>query len=127
MSDRGGSPQIYRQGLDSGGHAERVTFGSSYAISPDISPDGRYLTFVSRAEGRFRIAMMDLGSGQTTLVTTTDKDECPSFAPNGRFLVYATEENGRGVLGTASTDGRLATRLSGKGDIREPSWGPVIY
>lgn len=126
VSDRGGAPQIYRQGLETGSRAERVTFGSSYAISPDISPDGRYLTFVSRAEGRFRIAMMELATGHTTLVTTTDKDESPSFAPNGRFLVYATEENGRGVLGTASTDGRLATRLTGKGDIREPSWGPVI-
>ena len=38
-SDCGGTPQIYRQPV-AGGAAERVTFGSSYAISPDISPDG---------------------------------------------------------------------------------------
>lgn len=55
---------------------------------------------------------MDLTTGQNTLVTTTDRDESPSFAPNGRFLVYATEVNGRGVLGTASVDGRLSTRLT---------------
>ena len=63
---------------------------------------------------------------QNTLVTTTDRDESPSFAPNGRFLVYATEVNGRGVLGTASVDGRLSTRLTGLGDIREPCWGPIL-
>lgn len=59
-------------------------------------------------------------------MTTTDRDESPSFAPNGRFLVYATEVNGRGVLGTASVDGRLSTRLTGLGDIREPCWGPIL-
>lgn len=124
-SDRGGAPQIYRQPL-SGGPAERVTFGSSYAISPAISSDGRYLSYISRIDGRFRTAVMDLTTGQNTLVTTTDRDESPSFAPNGRFLVYATEVNGRGVLGTASVDGRLSTRLTGQGDIREPCWGPIL-
>ena len=125
-SDRGGSPQIYRQKLTPGAAAERVTFGSSYAISPDISPDGKYLTYISRIDGRFRTAVMDLATGQSTLVTATDRDESPSFAPNGRFVVYATEENGRGVLGTASADGRLSTRLLGEGDIREPSWSPIL-
>lgn len=124
-SDRGGAPQIYRQPV-SGGQAQRITFGSSYAISPDISPDGQRLAYVSRLEGRFRVAVMDLATGHDMLVTVTNKDESPSFAPNGRFLVYATEEGGRGVLGTASADGRLATRLTGEGDIREPSWGPII-
>lgn len=47
-SDRGGAPQIYRQPL-AGGPAERVTFGSSYAISPTVSRDGRYLSYISRA------------------------------------------------------------------------------
>lgn len=125
-SDRGSAPQIYRQLLDGSAPAERVTFGSSYAISPSISPDGNTLAYISRINGRFRTAVMDLSTGQTTLVSTTDRDESPSFAPNGRFLVYATEERGRGVLGTASTDGRLMTRLTGKGDIREPSWGPIL-
>jgi TolB protein len=123
-SDRGGSPQIYRKPVE-GGAAQRVTFGSNYAISPDISPDGKLLAFISRTSG-FRAAVMDLTSGQTTLVTHTQFDESPSFAPNGHFLVYATKEGGRGVLGTASADGRLATRLTGKGSIREPSWGPII-
>ncbi len=125
-SDRGGAPQIYRQLLDGSAPAERVTFGSSYAISPSISPDGNTLAYISRINGKFRTAVMDLTTGQSTLVSTTDRDESPSFAPNGRFLVYATEERGRGVLGTASIDGRLMTRLTGKGDIREPCWGPIL-
>lgn len=124
-SDRGGTPQIYRQRV-SGGAAERITFGSNYAISPSVSPDGTHLAYVSRIENRFRLAVMDMTTAQDLLVTNTERDESPAFSPNGRFLVYATEENGRGVLGTCSADARLTTRLTGEGDIREPAWGPVL-
>lgn len=124
-SDRGGTPQIYRQPV-AGGPAERVTFGSNYAISPDVSPDGARMAYISRIDSSFRVAVMDLATGQDLLVTNTDRDESPSFAPNGRFIVYATEVGGRGVLGTCSADARLTTRLSGEGDIREPAWGPIL-
>lgn len=124
-SDRGGTPQIYRQSV-TGGEAVRITFGSNYAISPDISADGKKLAYISRYEGRFRVAVLDVESGQSLLVTGTQRDESPSFAPNGRFLVYATDEKGRGVLGTCSADARLTTRLTGEGDIREPAWGPIL-
>ncbi|MEG0820620.1 MAG: Tol-Pal system beta propeller repeat protein TolB [Burkholderiaceae bacterium] len=125
-SDRGGNPQIYRQPLE-GGAAQRVTFGSEYAISPDISRDGKQLAFIARRGGRFQAMVMDLASGQETPVTDTAKDESPSFAPNGKLLLYATEVGGRGVLGTVSADGRVRTRLTGpSGDIREPTWGPHV-
>ena len=124
-SDRGGTPQIYRQRV-AGGAAERVTFGSNYAISPAVNNDGSRLAYISRIENKFRVAVMDLATGQDLLVTNTERDESPSFAPNGRFLVYATEENGRGVLGTCSADARLSTRLTGEGNIREPAWGPIL-
>lgn len=124
-SDRGGTPQIYRQPV-AGGNAERVTFGSNYAISPDISPDGARMAYISRIDSSFRVAVMDLATGQDLLVTNTERDESPSFAPNGRFIVYATEVSGRGILGTCSADARLSTRLSGEGNIREPAWGPIL-
>ena len=50
----------------------------------------------------------------------------PSFAPNGETLIYATVEQGRGVLATVSADGRIRQRLSaGSGDVREPAWSPL--
>lgn len=125
-SDRGGLPQIYRQALDSK-KAERVTWGVDYAISPAISPKGDKIAFISRIKGAFRVTTMDLTSGEVLVLTDTDRDESPTFAPNGQILVYATEVKGKGVLATVSLDGRVRTRLSGKqGDIREPSWGPLL-
>ncbi|WP_205629952.1 Tol-Pal system beta propeller repeat protein TolB [Dechloromonas denitrificans] len=123
-SDRGGSPQIYQVGA-SGGEARRVTFEGSYNVSPRPSPDGKSLAFISRREGRFQLATMDLASRQVQVLTDSNKDESPSFAPNSRMILIATEVGGRGVLSAVSSDGRIKQRLSvAAGDVREPAWGP---
>jgi TolB protein len=124
VSDRGGSPQIYRMPT-SGGQAERVTFSGSYNISPTISPDGRWLAYVSRVNGAFKLQAMELSSGNVTALTDTVADESPSFAPNSRLIVYATQQQGREALMTTTLDGKIKARLAGQGgDIREPAWGP---
>jgi TolB protein len=126
VSDRGGSPQIYSMGAQ-GGNAQRVTFSGNYNISPSISPDGRHLAFISRVNGAFRLHVMELASGDVTALTDTSADESPSFAPNGRMIIYATRDKGQESLMTTSLDGRIKTRLAGaQGDIREPEWGPFL-
>lgn len=123
-SDRGGSPQIYRVAA-SGGDPARVTFSGSYNVSPAISPNGRHLTYISREDGRFRVVLHELATGQTRVLTDSTRDESPSFAPNGQAVLYATVLGGRGILGTVSLDGKTHARLSESGvDAREPAWGP---
>ena len=126
VSDRGGSPQIYRMPA-SGGNAERVTFGSNYSISPTISPDGRWLAYVARINGAFRLHAMDLVAGTTLALTDSAADESPSFAPNSRLIVYATQSQGRDTLMTTTLDGKIKVRLGSQGgDLREPDWGPFL-
>jgi TolB protein len=123
-SDRGGSPQIYRMSA-SGGEAQRVTFRGSYNVTPRPSPDGRVLAYVTRDGGKFQVALMDLANQQVQVITDSDRDESPSFAPNGRMILLATVVGGRGVLAAVSADGRIKQRLPyAGGDVREPSWGP---
>lgn len=123
-SDRGGSPQIYRMSAN-GGDAQRVTFEGSYNVTARPSPDGKSLAFISRRDGHFQLAVMDIASRQVQILTDSRKDESPSFAPNGRMILFATEVGGRGVLSAVSTDGRIKQRLSvSAGDVREPAWGP---
>lgn len=123
-SDRGGSPQIYRTSVNGGG-AERVTFDGSYNVSPRVSPDGKSLAFISRRDGGFRLSIMDLASKQVQILTDSSRDESPTFAPNSRMILIATEVGGRGVLSAVSADGRFKQRLSiPAGDVREPAWGP---
>jgi TolB protein len=123
-SDRSGGPQIYRM-PSAGGDAQRITFNGDYNISPRISPDGKTLAYVSRRSDLFQIEVLDVASAQELTITDTIKDESPTFAPNGRLILYATEVGDRGILALASTDGRARARLSGpNGDVREPTWGP---
>jgi TolB protein len=124
VSDRGGAPQIYRMSA-TGGNAERVTFAGNYNISPAISPDGRWLAYISRIGGAFKLQVMELAGGAVTQITDTSADESPSFAPNSRLIVYATQQQGKEALMTTTLDGKIKARLAGaSGDIREPDWGP---
>jgi TolB protein len=125
-SDRGGAPQIYRMPAG-GGSPERVTFSGGYNISPAVSPDGRTLAYISRAGNAFRLVVLDLaGAGaQPVTISDTSDDEHPSFAPNGRLIIYATRAQGRSVLMTTTLDGKIRARLpSQTADLREPVWGP---
>lgn len=125
VSDRGGSPQIYRMPA-SGGNAERVTFTGTYNISPSLSPDGKWLAYISRISGAFKLHVMDLATGTSNPISDTLADENPSFSPNSRLVIYATHQQGREALMTSTVDGKIRTRLAGQsGDIREPDWGPV--
>lgn len=126
LSDRGGSPQIYRIPAG-GGDPQRLSFSGTYNVSPDWSPDGKSIAFIQREGGKFRVAILDLDSGQTQVLTDSLLDESPHFAPNGKMILYATQSGGRGVLSTVSSDGRVKTRLTtAAGDIREPAWGPFL-
>jgi TolB protein len=123
-SDRGGSPQIYRMSAG-GGEPQRVTFKGSYNVSPRPSPDGRVLAYVTRDAGKFQVALLDLSNQQMQVITDSDRDESPSFAPNGRMILLATVRGGRGVLSAVSSDGRIRQNLPyAGGDVREPAWGP---
>jgi TolB protein len=123
VSDRSGGPQVYKQPV-AGGGAQRVTFNGAYNISPALSPDGKLLAYINR-NGGFKVMVMNLASGDVRAISDTNDDESPSFAPNSRYIIYATKSDGRDVLMTTTVDGKFKSRLLESGlDIREPIWGP---
>jgi TolB protein len=123
-SDRGGSAQIYRMSTE-GGDAERLTFEGSNNFSPRYSPDGKSFVFAHVDAGVFYIAVQDFASKQMQVLTQGGWEKKPSFAPNGKLVLFATEVQGRGILATVSSDGRVKQKMSPqRGDIREPMWGP---
>jgi TolB protein len=67
-----------------------------------------------------------LASGTSNAISDTSADENPSFSPNSRLIIYATQQQGREALMTSTIDGKIKARLAGQnGDIREPDWGPL--
>lgn len=124
VSDRGGAPQIYKVSLTGQG-VERVTFTGTYNISPTLSSDGRWMAYISRVGGAFKLHLLELATGTVKAITDSSADESPSFSPNGKLLLYATQQQGREALMTSTLDGKVKARLNGQnGDIREPDWGP---
>jgi TolB protein len=102
-----------------------VTFEGNYNISPALSPDGRYMAYITRQGGAFKLCLLDLSRGGVTLLSDTSDDESPSFAPNSRLILFATRIQGRDVLMTTTLDGRIKNRLVTSGlDMLEPAWGP---
>nr|WP_221189716.1 Tol-Pal system beta propeller repeat protein TolB [Azomonas macrocytogenes] len=125
-SDRAGKPQIYKMNIGSG-TAERVTFTGNYNANPKLSADEKTLVMIHRQEGYavFRVAAQDLQRGNLRILSETSLDESPTVAPNGIMLIYATRQQGRGVLMLVSTNGRVRVPLpTVQGEIREPSWSP---
>lgn len=123
-SDRGGSPQVYRMPVE-GGAAQRLTFVEGNCFSPRNSPDGKSFVFAHFTGGRFYIAVQDLQNGQMQTLTDGGWEKKPSFAPNGKIILFASEARGRGILATVSSDGRVQQHMfTQSGDAREPVWGP---
>lgn len=127
VSDQGGTPQIYRMEVDGNGIPERLTFDEGNNFSPRYSPDGKSFTYTHLENGRFYIATQDFATGQMQLLTEGGWEKRPSFAPNGKIILFASEAEGRGILSTVSSDGRVKQKMFPQsGDIREPTWGPFL-
>jgi len=123
-SDRSGGAQIYQVSAN-GGKAQRITFDGKYNAAADVSPDGRYITLVNNSGNGYRVAVMDLQNKAMRVISDGNLDEGPSFAPNGSMIMFATSDQGRGVLAAVSADGRVKQKLRlTEGDVREPSWSP---
>lgn len=124
-SDQGGTPQIYRMAVDGSNQPERLTFGEGNNFSPRYSPDGKSFTFTHMVNGKFYIAVQDFATQQIQVLTEGGWEKRPSFAPNGKIILFANEARGRGILSTVSSDGRVKQKMFPQsGDIREPMWGP---
>ncbi len=127
-SDRSGKPQIYRMNIN-GGAAERVTFIGNYNANPKLSADEKTLVMIHRQDGYavFKVAAQDLQRGNLRILSDSSLDESPTVAPNGTMVIYATHQQGRGVLMLASINGRVRLPLPGiQGEVREPSWSPYL-
>ncbi len=125
-SDRGGSPQVYQVSIGNK-QVSRLTFDGSYNASPSVTQNGKALIFLHRNEQGYNIAMMNLTTGQLTLLTNQGHDESPSVAPNGNLVLYATKQAGRGVLQVVSTNQGVSYRLPATdGNVQEPAWSPYF-
>jgi TolB protein len=126
-SDRAGEPQIYRTSAAGGGDPVRITFTGDYNADPRVSPDGKLLAMVTRANGVYCIAVQNLATGDFRVLTHGPLDSSPSFAPNSATIIYAARPGvgEAGILATISVDGLTGLTLKPtQGAVQSPAWGP---
>lgn len=125
-SGRGGSPQIYRLSL-SDGKIARLTFEGNYNARASYTPDQKHIVMMHREDKSFNIGVQSTDTGHITRLTFSAFDESPTLAPNGRFVLYATHENNKGILAIVTLDGRTNIHLPARdGDVQEPAWSPYL-
>jgi TolB protein len=116
-----------------GGNAETLSpyeYGrGGYFTSPDWSPTGDLVAFHGRIErGRYHILVANLADGGRVLrqLTSEGNNEDPSWAPDGRHLVFVGERSwGYGLFVVDATSGRLRSIMSGR-RIQVPAWSPAL-
>lgn len=88
VSDRTGKPQIYIMDRD-GYRAKRISYVSNYCTSPSFSPDGKFVAYVFSTAGTFGLAVYEIDTEKTKIISNDLDCEEISWAPDSRHIVYS--------------------------------------
>jgi len=126
-SDRGGSQQLYVMSAG-GGDIHRISFGNGKYGTPVWSPRGDLIAFTKIEGGSFYIGVMKPDGSGERLLTQDFLVEGPTWAPNGRVVMYFRQgRNGRGSrLFTIDLTGSNQREISTPGDASDPAWSPLL-
>jgi len=131
-SDRGGSQQLYVMNSD-GSNVHRISFGSGRYGTPVWSPRGDLIAFTKIDNGQFYIGVMHPDGSGERLLTSGFLVEGPSWAPNGRVLIYfrqtPADARGRGSssrLYTIDLTGYNEREVVTPTDASDPAWSPLL-
>lgn len=126
VSNRMGRPHLFMHDMESGRDRLFSTFAfnpSAYIQAPDWSPTGERIAFHMRIEGRLQIAMVDTAGTAVRFLTATGRNEDPSWAPDGRHVVYRSDSEA-GLWIIDSRTGKRRRLVAG--DARLPDWSPAL-
>ncbi|MGX1104390.1 TolB protein [Bradyrhizobium elkanii] len=126
-SDRGGKPQIYVMPATGGG-AQRISFGDGTYSTPVWSPRGDYIAFTKQGGGQFAIGIMKPDGSGERILTSGFHNEGPTFAPNGRVVMFFRDPGGNSgpSLFTIDVSGRNELRVPTPGFASDPAWSPLL-
>ena len=130
-SDRGGTQQLYVMNGDGAG-VKRISFGSGRYATPVWSPRGDLIAFTKINRGTFSIGVMQPDGKGERILANGFLVEGPTWAPNGRVLMFFREERRRGS--SASTARLYSIDLTGHNERQiltpagasDPAWSPLV-
>jgi TolB protein len=123
-SDRGGTQQIYVMNSDGSGQ-NRISFGNGRYSTPVWSPDAQNIAFTKQAGGKFAIGVMKPDGSGERILTEGFHNEGPTWAPNGRVLMFFREaqgESGGPQLYSVDVTGYNEQKVPTPNFSSDPSW-----
>ncbi len=126
VSDRGGIPQLYTMNADGSDQSKVDLPDMGYVIDPAWSPNGQLLAFSwRRPNGNYDLYVMEIVTRQLVELTRdVGRNERPSWAPDGRHLVFESTRTGTRQIWSMLADGTEARQLTKQGQNESPNWSP---
>jgi TolB protein len=129
-SDRDGDQQLYAMSA-SGGGVKRLSFGQGRYATPVWSPRGDLIAFTRLNGGTFSIGVMHPDGTGERILSESWYVEGPTFAPNGRVIMFWRESPGGHRGGSArlvSIDitGFNEREIVTPTDASDPAWSPLL-
>ncbi|MBU0743670.1 hypothetical protein KKG45_12065 [bacterium] len=125
-SDRTGSPQLYIMDADGSGR-RRLTFEGRYNDAADWSPSGEQIIYACRDDDITQIVLIEAHGENRRVLTDTSWRNCedPSWAPDGRHIVFASDRTGVFKLYVMDVrDGASRQLTFGAESDKTPDWSP---
>ncbi|MBS7545232.1 Tol-Pal system beta propeller repeat protein TolB [Ancylobacter oerskovii] len=125
-SDRGGTSQIYVMNPD-GSNQHRISFGEGRYSTPVWSPRGDVIAFTKQGGGHFAIGVMRPDGSGERILTEGYHNEGPTFAPNGRVIMFFRDPAGAAGPQLYSVDitGYNEQRIPTPSYASDPAWSPL--
>lgn len=126
-SDRGGSQQLYIMNSDGSGQ-KRISFGEGRYGTPVWSPRGDFIAFTKIYKGSFYIGVMRSDGGGERIIAQSYLVEGPSWAPNGRVLIYTKQEapSAPSRLFSIDVTGYNEREVVTPIEASDPAWSPLL-
>ncbi len=131
-SDRGGDQQLYIMGAGGGG-ARRISYGHGRYATPVWSPRGDLIAFTRLSGGTFAIGVMAPDGSGERILSESFSVEGPTFAPNGRVLMFCRETQAHDSSGSGYSARLVSIDITGfnerqvptGSDASDPAWSPL--
>jgi TolB protein len=124
VSDRGGLPQLYTMDAQGGDATKLPLPDMGYVVDPAWSPNGQLLAFSwRRPSGNYDLYLMEMATHQLVELTRdSGRNERPSWAPDGRHIVFESTRGGTRQIWSMLADGTNARQLTTEGQNESPNW-----
>ena len=117
-----------RDGARAAGRRSASASAKARYSTPVWSPRGDSIAFTKQGGGRFAIGIMKPDGSGERILTEGFHNEGPTFAPNGRVVMFFRDPGGNAgpSLYTVDITGRNEQKVPTPGFASDPAWSPLL-